>query len=124
MKPNLAVTLGTLAIASAALAEDIGTPGLVILARKNPGEPLRTAHAVPGSPAAKAGIKADGFLISVDGTNVVNMPLLQAISLVRGKVGTSVTLEIADAPMRRTNKFTLKRGKLVHEKGKLEVIDQ
>ncbi len=121
---TVVVAIGMLAISSGALAEDIGTPGLVILERKNKDAPLRTANAVPGSPAAKAGIKSPGFLISVDGTNVVSAQLSEVLSRVRGKVGTSVTLEIADSTMRQTNKYTLKRGKLVTSNGKLEVIDQ
>lgn len=124
MKATVALAIVTIAISSAVLAEDIGTPGLVILQRNHKDEPLRTANAVPGSPAAKAGIKSPGFLISVDGTNVVRMPFSEALGRVRGKVGTSVTLEIADSTMHETNKYTLKRGKLVHEKGKLEVIEQ
>jgi C-terminal processing protease CtpA/Prc len=124
MKANIALAVGALAISLAALAEDIGTPGLVILERKNKDEPLRTANAVPGSPAAGAGIKSPGFLISVDGTNVVNMPFSEALGRVRGKVGTSVILEIADSTMHQTNKYTLKRGKLVTSNGKLEVTDR
>ncbi|HYG36399.1 MAG TPA: hypothetical protein VEC99_16515 [Clostridia bacterium] len=123
MKATIALVIGMIAISSMAVAEDIGTPGLVILERKNKDEPLRTANAVPGSPAAKAAIKSPGFLISVDGTNVVSVPFFEVLGRVRGQVGTSVTLEIADSTMRHTNKYTLRRGKLVTSKGKWEVID-
>ncbi len=61
---------------------------------------------------------------NVDGTNVVNTPFAQALNMVRGSVGTSVTLDVADWTMRLANTFTLKRGKLIHGRGKLEVIDQ
>ena len=115
--------LGAAATLSTALAADIGTPGLVLLARHKDGEPLRTASAIPGSPAAKARIPPAGFLISVNSTNVVSMSLTQALSMVRGTPGTSVVLEIADATMRHTNKFTLKRGRLVHSLNRLEVIE-
>jgi C-terminal processing protease CtpA/Prc len=124
MKPSIAVSLGTLAVVSAALAADIGTPGLIILQRKKDGEPLRTANAIPGSPAAKAGIPPNGFLIAVNGSNVVSMPLTQAMNMVRGAVGTTVTLGIADSAMLQTNKFTLKRGQLIHTRDKLEVIER
>ncbi len=102
----------------------IGTPGLVILQRKSKGEPLRTGGVVPGSPAQRAGIKPDGFLISVDGTNVVNLSLAEVLSRVRGAVGTLVTLELADSSLSHTNKFTLKRGRLVHSRNRLEVIEE
>jgi len=119
----MAVALGVIAFALIAVAEDIGTPGVMILERMNKGEPLRIAGAVPRSPAAKAGVKRDCFLIAVNGTNVVSMQFTQALSMVHGTVGTFVTLDLADSTMRHTNRFTLKRGKLVHEMGKLEVID-
>ncbi len=51
------------------------------------------------------------------------MSLAQAVSMVRGKVGTYVTLDLADPTMHHTNAFVLKRGKLVHERLRLEVID-
>jgi len=35
-----------------------------------------------------------------------------------------VTLELADATMSRTNKITLKRGKMVFSKDKVEITDQ
>ncbi|HWQ90684.1 MAG TPA: PDZ domain-containing protein [Clostridia bacterium] len=104
------------------ISEPIGTPGLIILARKGNGAPLRTAGVVPGSPADEAGMGPDGFLIAVDGTNVVNMSLREAISRVRGTVGTVVTLDVADSRMAHTNRFTVKRGKLAHSKDKLEMI--
>ena len=107
MKRDATVALGWLVIGFSTLAGDVGTPGLIILERKNEREPLRTANAIPGSPAAKAGIKPDGFLISVNGTNVVKESLLDVLGMLRGAVGTSVTFEVADSPMRQTNVYTL-----------------
>jgi hypothetical protein len=59
MKSSRAVALGVIAFALNAVAEDIGTPGVMILERMNKGEPLRIAGAVRRSPAAKAGVKRD-----------------------------------------------------------------
>ena len=42
----------------------------------------------------------------------------------RGPVGTSVTLELADAALNYTNRLTVKRGKIVISKDKLEVIEK
>jgi carboxyl-terminal processing protease len=94
-------------------AGDFGGIGLVIMDRKRDGEPLRTGFVYPGSPAERAGIKPNGFLISVDGTNVVSMSLSQSVSFVRGPVGTAVTLELADSSMSHTNKFTVTRKRVV-----------
>ncbi len=99
--------------ATAATAADIAGVGIALIDRGSPNEPLRIGSILPDSPAERAGIKADSFLISVDGTNTVTMPLRQATSLVRGLAGTPVTLELADAALIHTNKFTVKRGKIV-----------
>ena len=107
------VALGCLAVTLSVLAGDFGSIGVVIVDRKNDKEPLRTGVVYPGSPAARAGMKPNGFLISVDGTNVVSMSFTQSMSVVRGPVGTFVTLEVADSKMSHTNKFTIKRMRAV-----------
>lgn len=117
------IALGFVALALAVLAGDLGFVGVVIVERENDKEPLSTQAGSPGSPAERAGIKTNGFLISVDGTNVVSMSLTQAVSMVRGPVGTFVTVEIADSTMSHTNKFTLKRSKMVISARKVEFIE-
>ena len=104
-----------------ATAADIAGIGVALIDRRSPNEPLQIGNVIPGSPAERAGIKPDSFLISVDGTNAVTMSLRQATSLVRGLAGTPVTLELADAALSHTNKFTVKRGKIVISKDKVEV---
>ena len=77
-----------------------------------------------GSPADRAGLTTNGFLISVDGTNVVSLSLTQSLSIVRGPVGTFVTLEIADSRMSATNKFTVKRSKMIISNSRIEFTDK
>ena len=110
--------------ATAATAADIAGIGVALIDRRSQNEPLRIGNVIPGSLAERAGIKPDSFLISVDGTNAVTMSLRQATSLVRGLVGTPVTLEFADAALSHPNKFTVKRGKIVISKDKVEVIEK
>ena len=124
MKTRMIIALGFVAFTLSVLAGDFGGIGLVIVDRKSANEPLRTGTVYPGSPAALAGVTPNGFLISVDGTNVVSMSLTQSMSIVRGPVGTSVTLEIADSKMGATNKFTVKRSRMVFSGQKLEFIDK
>jgi C-terminal processing protease CtpA/Prc len=113
MKTKLAVVIGLLVLAVKILAEDVGSIGLVIVNRSNDKEPLRTGVVYSGSPAELAGIKPNGFLISINGTNAVRMSGAEAASIVRGSVGTSVTLEIADSTMSHTNRFTVTRKRAV-----------
>ena len=113
MKNKMTVALGFLAITLSALAVDPVGIGVVILSRKQADEPLRIGRVFPGSPAERVGIQPYGFLISVNGTNVVSMSLTQSMSIVRGPVGTPITLELADPEMKHTNKFTVKRARMV-----------
>ena len=112
MKTKL-FTISIAALALTMFAGDFGSVGLVIVDRKHDGEPLRTGVVYLGSPAERAGIKPNGFLISVDGTNVVSMSLTQSMSFVRGPIGTDVTLELADSTRSHTNKFTVTRQRTV-----------
>jgi RNA polymerase sigma factor (sigma-70 family) len=105
------------------IAGEIGGIGITIVDRKNNEEPLMTGNVVPGSPAERAGIKSHWFLISVNGTNVVSMSLSQSMSILRGSIGTSVTIELADSTLSRTNKFIVKRGKMIFTKDKVDVVD-
>jgi carboxyl-terminal processing protease len=123
MKVATVATAAVLAFALACVAEELAGIGLDVIQRKNPNEPLRTKTVHPGSPAEKAGIKPDGFLISVDGTNVVSMSLTQAVKMVRGPVGTSVTVQLADSKMTHTNTFTIKRSRMVIVDNKMQFLD-
>ncbi len=125
MKNKMTVALGLLALTLTALAADIGGIGVVIVDRRQADEPLRTGKVFPGSPAERAGIKPNWFLISVNGTNVVSMSLTQSMSLVRGPVGTALSLELADPGMNHTNQFTAKRARMVfRELDKPEFFDK
>lgn len=57
-----------------------------------------------GSPAARAGLQAGDRIEKVDGTDVTRLPLNEAVRLIRGKKGTTVTLGVR----RGTNQLTLK----------------
>jgi C-terminal processing protease CtpA/Prc len=113
MKTRLIFVIGLLALTLSVLAGDLVGIGVVIVDKKKDGEPLRTGVVYPGSPAERAGIKPNWYLISVDGTNVVSLSLTQSVSIVRGPIGTFVTLELADSKRSQTNKFTVKRMRMV-----------
>ena len=87
--------------------------GAVIVDRNAAGEPLRTGRVFDGSPAAKAGIKSECFLISINGTNVVSASMKESMSLMIGPSGTTVTLELADPTRTQTNKLTVKRAPIL-----------
>ncbi|MCB9682238.1 MAG: PDZ domain-containing protein [Alphaproteobacteria bacterium] len=61
-------------------------------------------HALPGKPAAMAGLREGDELRRIDGQSTVNLTEDEAVELLRGPEGASVTLEVvsADAPTPRT----------------------
>lgn len=101
------------AVAIALFAAEMGSTGVWIVDRRKGDEPLMTGQVFPKSPADRAGIKQGWFVISVDGTNVVTMAATNAVKMIRGTVGTVVTLELADPTRNKANKFTVKRGRAV-----------
>ncbi len=55
---------------------------------------LTVVEPIPGSPAVKAGVQAGDQIIAIDGKTTQAMDVETASSLIRGKVGTPVTLKI------------------------------
>ncbi|NET52482.1 MAG: PDZ domain-containing protein, partial [Merismopedia sp. SIO2A8] len=66
---------------------------------------LRVVEPIENSPAHKANIKSGDRVLAIDGQSTKGMSLEQASALIRGEVGTSVTLEIS---REGTNSFDVK----------------
>ncbi len=56
---------------------------------------LKVEYPLPGTPADKEGILADDQIVRIDGVSTINMSLDEAVSRLRGPIGTPVTIEIA-----------------------------
>jgi carboxyl-terminal processing protease len=68
------------------------------------------------SPAERAGLLAGDLIITIDGTSTKNMPIEKAVSMMRGKVGDILTLEVLTPPGDENNvprKVELSREKIV-----------
>ncbi len=61
------------------------------------------------SPAQKAGIKAGDIIMSIDGEDVTGMSTEQAVSLIRGEVGTVVNIKIFRTSDKSQKDFEIKR---------------
>ncbi|MBI3075266.1 MAG: PDZ domain-containing protein, partial [Parcubacteria group bacterium] len=53
---------------------------------------------LPNSPAERAGLKNGWAILSVDGKSLVGMNINDAVLLIRGEAGTTVTLGIVESP--------------------------
>ncbi|MCS6782469.1 MAG: S41 family peptidase, partial [Gloeomargarita sp. SKYG98] len=65
---------------------------------------------IEDTPAARAGILAQDYIVSIDGRSTKGMDINEAVSLIRGKPGTTVTLVIERGGQLLT--FTLKRERI------------
>ena len=87
--------------------------GLVI--EINDGEGIKVASPIEGTPAAKAGIKADDIIVAVDGERLHVMTLDDAQVKLRGPVGSKVTLTIMRPGEKTPRKFTIVRADVAVE---------
>lgn len=71
--------------------------GIGIEIAKDPGKPLHITRAIPGNPAADAGIQAGDFLLAIDGKSTQAMTPEDLRNSTRGAVGTLVTVTIERA---------------------------
>jgi len=64
---------------------------------------------IDDTPAYKAGVKPGDQIVEVDGQNVVNKPLDQVVSMIRGEVGKEVKIKIYRESEKKYYEFVLKR---------------
>ncbi len=89
---------------------------------------LVITEAVENSPASKAGLKAGDAIVEIDGKITKNMNVDDAITLIRGEIGKSITLKIArggmspfDVPLVRAQIEVSSVFSTVKQEGKLKV---
>lgn len=76
---------------------------------------LAVVAPLPGNPAIKAGIRAGDLIVHIKDTekgvdkDTMGMNLIEAVDLIRGKKGTSVTLTIARESEEKPKEFVLER---------------
>jgi carboxyl-terminal processing protease len=70
---------------------------------------LEIVRPLPDHPAEDAGLKAGDLILTVDGTDITDMGLYEAIGLIRGPEGTEVELEIARPEEEETFFVTITR---------------
>lgn len=83
-----------------------GGLGIVIGIRE--GE-LTVISPIEGTPAYKVGIKPKDKIVQIEDGSTVNMSLLEAVSKLRGKKGTKVTIYILREGLTQPKKYIIKR---------------
>jgi carboxyl-terminal processing protease len=64
------------------------------------------------SPAMKAGIKAGDIITAVDDKNVIGLNSEEAVTLIRGEIGTSVKITVIHPQAKTTTDITIKRAEI------------
>jgi carboxyl-terminal processing protease len=68
--------------------------GIVVVLKAEGGEVVVGAKPLPGSPALDAGLLEGDRIVTIDGTEVPRSKLSEAVNLLRGPVGTPVTVGV------------------------------
>lgn len=70
---------------------------------------LKVISPIDDTPAAKAGIKANDYIVAIDGKLVNEMTLQEAVDAMRGKKGTQVALTVIRKSEKKPINFKLER---------------
>ena len=84
---------------------------------------VRVVAPIDDTPAFRAGIKAGDLIIKIDDTLTRGMPLSDAVKLMRGKKGTSVTLTVARKGEAKPLEFKLVRDVIRTQSVRSKVIE-
>ncbi|HVW23642.1 MAG TPA: S41 family peptidase [Candidatus Saccharimonadales bacterium] len=76
---------------------------------------------IAGTPAARAGLQAQDLIAEINGTSTVGMSVDQAVTKIRGKSGTKVTLVIVRGQQSLT--VTITRGKITVPSVTAKILD-
>ncbi len=71
---------------------------------------LAVINPIEDSPASKAGVKKNDIILAIDGKDTTDLSLQDAVHLMRGPVGTDVTLTISRNGQTKPMNFVLTRG--------------
>lgn len=70
---------------------------------------LTVVSPIDDTPAHKAGIKAGDMIVKIDGKDVIDVSLQDAVKLLRGPVGTKVTISVLREGEHKTVDYTITR---------------
>jgi carboxyl-terminal processing protease len=82
------------------------------MVRMNRDNKLEIVRVFEGSPAQKAGLRAGDLVIEVNGQSIVGYSIYEAVILIRGPAGTSVTLTIKRPGQRDPIRVTVTRARI------------
>jgi C-terminal processing protease CtpA/Prc len=73
---------------------DFGGVGMYVVADSSHDDRFTISEALPDTPAERAGLKAGDVVEKIDGQDIKEMPTTDAVMMVRGEAGTTVSLNV------------------------------
>ena len=70
---------------------------------------VKVISPIDDTPAFRAGIKSGDYIVKIDNTQVQGKTLMEAVKLMRGKVGTEINLTIRRKGVKKALEFKVKR---------------
>ncbi len=70
---------------------------------------VKVISPIDDTPAYRAGIKSGDYIVKIDNTQVQGKTLMEAVKLMRGKVGTEINLTIRRKGVKKALEFKIKR---------------
>ena len=83
---------------------------------------LTVKQPIEGTPAWKAGLQAEDKIVRIEDTSTINMDLTEAVSLLRGKVGTVVNIMVVRKGWSNAKPFAITRGRIKIDPVKGELL--
>jgi len=83
---------------------------------------IRVISPIADTPAAEAGIKAGDYIVKIENEQVQGKSLMEAVKLMRGKVGTSIRLTIRRKNIKKALEFSIKRAVIEVKSVEAEII--
>src|SRR5690349_2725683 len=113
MRSILVLVLITLTAVSAQplCAQEVGGVGMVLGVDRET-QALKVLRVLPDAPAAKAGVKPGSILSRIGGTQVQCKTMAESVALIRGPIGSKVTLEVVEPGSHATNQVDVVREKI------------
>jgi len=84
---------------------------------------IKVMNTIDGSPAKKAGLKADDLIFKINNTLIRDTSISDAVNLIKGKEGTRVKLSVLRKNAKRPLTFNIKRKKITYSSVTLTEIE-
>lgn len=100
--------------------KNISGVGIILILHQ---EKIKILDVIANSPAIRAGLKRGDQIIKVDQKDISGLSIGEVSALIRGTIGTSVTLTIQEAGGQELRTITIIRGEVVMPRMKWQVLD-